>query len=218
MKKILCLLLCVLMLLPLFLSCERECEHEFVDGVCEKCDVACEHDFKNGVCTVCDMPCAHQFADGVCSVCDYVCVHSYEKGICNNCGAKNLTKDVLVGRFFQYARVEIVWSENVTDQEKENLRLTYRTEDDETLFDKIMMLNGGIYVGDAVKRGYYFKRIDVRPSSTSSASGMEYTIKDNNIIIQNETFYYEKDRIYTLRDSEDVKGIAFKTVFIEVES
>lgn len=223
MKKFSCLLLCCLMLLPLFSSCKKECEHAFVDGVCKKCDVACEHDFKNGVCTVCDMPCAHQFTDGVCSVCGHVCVHSYEKGICKDCGAKNLTKEDLVGRYFKYAYFEVEWSANATERDKEILRKKYNVVDDEQLFDEIhdtlteflelANVLGGVFGGE--EQGYYFKRYDVRSSPSDEYTGDEYVVKDNTIMISDKTFYYEKDRIYTIGDSQDFKGIAIKTVFAE---
>ena len=229
MKKILCLFLCVVTMVFVFVSCEKICEHEFENGVCKECDEACVHVFANGSCTVCTKACEHEYVNGTCSVCQFVCTHNYEKGICNACGAKNLTKEVLAGRTFKYAFFEISWSENATDTEKEILRKQYNTDDDEELFDEIhddlrsaldfaSSLSGAFGGQTLSKKQVFFDEYGWAYLDGKTSNGWSASIKDNKIVIGDDTFYYEKDRIYNIGDSEDFKGIAIKTVYVESES
>ena len=78
-------------------------EHNFINGVCDKCSVSCIHTFdKNGecffcgslcthffvndVCKWCELQCEHNYVDSVCTICGFSCIHSYDNGTCLFCG------------------------------------------------------------------------------------------------------------------------------------
>ena len=150
-KKILCVIVLMFVLVGALASCE--CDHEYADGVCEKCNEPCSHQYVGEACTICGEPCshqyvgeacticgepcAHQYVDSVCSACGKTCTHSYEKGICTDCGAKNLKTTDLTDRTFKFAYFELSWTEGTTDQQQEFLRRQFNATDDEELFDKL---------------------------------------------------------------------------------
>lgn len=51
------------------------CEHDWVNGICQKCGETCNHDYADGVCTICGMTCRHSWKKGVCKVCGLKCEH-----------------------------------------------------------------------------------------------------------------------------------------------
>ena len=203
MKRIVCTALSLLCLLTLLVSCE------------------CSHAFEGGACTKCGEPCAHSFAEGVCTVCQQTCVHSYDKGVCTGCGEKSLKKSDLTGRTFEYAYFELSWSEGVPENKKVALRKRHNAETDKELFDKLyeqynslLALVGSLFVDE-----YEFVEDElktfVNTKSDVNTTGYNYKIINNNIIINGDTFYYEKDHIYRQGDSEDIEGIAIKEVYME---
>ena len=221
MRKIVCLFLCAVSVLLLLVSCNQPCAHEFKDGVCEKCDEPCVHSFSDGVCTVCQQPCTHSFEEGICKTCDYACVHTYDLGVCESCGMKNLSRGDLWDRSFKYGYFELDWSEDVTDTQKETLRKRFNVETDKELFDKLHEQYTSVInaLGSLMVTEYEFQAMnDVFLKKGSSTSQKKFDVKENNVIIDGETFSYEKDRICSQGDSEDFEGVCIKMVFVEKEA
>lgn len=204
MKRIVCLVLSFICLLSLLVSCE------------------CQHVFGDGACTKCGEPCAHTFEEGVCAVCQQACVHSYDKGICTGCGEKDLKFRDLTGRKFEFAYFELSWSEGVSESKKETLRRRYNAETDKELFDTLHKQYNSLLslVGSFFAEEYEFFADISNGASVNVKSDIgkvvyKYKITQNNIVINGDTFYYEKDHIYRQGDSEDIVGIAIKEVYME---
>ena len=208
-KKILCVIVLMFVLVGALASCE--CDHEYADGVCEKCNE----------------PCSHQYVDAVCSVCGKTCTHSYEKGICTDCGAKNLKTTDLTDRTFKFAYFELSWTEGTTDQQQELLRRQFNATNDEELFDELhqqynfVLSLAGAYLIDEYafyeetsgKNGF----VDYVMCISDHASNRKtYRITRGAVItIDGRTFHYDEGLIYTLEESNDYEGITIKEVFIE---
>jgi len=194
-KKILCVFLIVFVLLGALASCE--CKHEYSNGVCEKCQEPCPH--------------------------------SYEKGICAICGAKDLQKADLADRTFEFSYFELSWTEGTTDQQKEVLRKRYNAADDKELFDKLheqynsILAFAGAFAGSFLIDTYEFCQngeynyVSLKSDTSSNVSAYEIE-KGSVISIGERDFYYEKNLIYTLEESEDYDGITIKEVFLEKQA
>ena len=234
MKKAVCILLSVLLLLFVFVSCDKTCEHEFSDGACVECGEDCTHTFENGKCSICNQECAHKFENAKCSICGYSCSHVYEngvcsvcneeclhsmvKGVCQKCNMIQLSKADLRSREFEYSYFELAWSETVTESQKEALRKSFNTESDDGVIDKLYdeyrqyIMAFKSFMID----GYKFQNGNAYASKGGTySSGKNFSVKDNAIIIGEEKLYYEGDKIYSIGDSEDYKGISIKMVFVE---
>ena len=202
-------------------NCEKVCAHTFENAVCSICNHVCTHAFENAVCSICNHVCTHAFENGVCSVCKSKCSHTFEKGMCDNCGMVSLSKSDLWERIFEYAYFELDWAENATEKDKENLRKNFYAENDDQLFDKLhtqymsLMTTFGSFFVDGYKFGT--STVQISKGGKFSNESCQYSIKENTIVINNETFYYEKDKIYSLGNSEDFKGIRIKLVFSEAD-
>lgn len=226
MKKIICLSLCVLMLMPTIISCNRTCSHAFSQGVCEKCGEKCAHTFDNGICTICEQKCEHTFNnDGICSTCEYKCSHSYDKGVCVTCNAVSLTYDDLKGRIFNYEYFELQWAENATETQKENLRKKYNKDTDEELFDKLHdeYISAETYIASSWSSIDKYKFNSVNGNEVAITANGKYltenakcTINGDYIKIGNYNLYYTKDCIYLVAKSKVNSEISLKVFFVEV--
>ena len=86
MKKLLCLLL--LLTLLLLCGCVQTAEELPTPEPAAETPEAtpCPHVWKDGVCTLCGEACPHVWEDGVCARCGLVCRHAWEGGVCSLCG------------------------------------------------------------------------------------------------------------------------------------
>ena len=63
-----------------------ECEHDWLEGVCQVCDHVCEHMvWTDGACSSCHQVCQHSWLEGICSLCALQCKHDYQDGVCTVC-------------------------------------------------------------------------------------------------------------------------------------
>ena len=236
MKKTISLIICFVSVTLLLLSCsERSCEHVYSDGVCENCDVACTHTYENGVCSICSTPCEHAYKDGVCSVCSKVCAHNeyehgtcidcgyvcekhfFSKGACTNCGIIKLTKDLLENRCFEYSHLEVTWSKDATDAQKEIMIKQFGVNNEDELFVELykqIHQAGGIIVNR-----YAFTSDGVNYSISGKVTQSDkYYINTHNYTIEigDDKLYYTGDGLYVLQEAGTTyTGISIKLIYTE---
>ena len=101
LKALLCILLCVLMVIPEVAAACTTCSYKTVysyenathHSYLSECTVCGEtksgwgysgwstHSFSSGTCTDCGYTCSHSFSDGTCTKCSYTCSHSNSKKV-----------------------------------------------------------------------------------------------------------------------------------------
>ena len=142
--------------------------------------------------------------------------HSFEEGYCE-CGEVNISNTNLNGCSYTYAYFKMHWSSSATEQEKENLRIAYGEEDDEKLFEKIESEYRQLITifGSFMIDKYVFNENEVSIYKGDSLyKTVSYSIENNqNILIDGDLFWYGNGIIYSTGDSEDLRGVAIKTVF-----
>ena len=141
-----------------------------------------------------------------------------------SCGENNtskpITKTDLAGKTFEYSDIEIAWSANATDAQKNSIKSEYGETNETKLFAKIKDTYKAILT--VFGSSYMVLKLEFNESNDYSVNiykgktldkTVQYSIGNNSLNIDNVKYVYKDGALRNTENSEDLPGIAITVVY-----